>query len=951
MNNDGDWVDLTFENMTELPASNIKVVRTTPYSRGPIITDTYYFDGSASKVELFPVRHEVNILNGAGYIYQYEVRDLIYDGATIKDVSSPMSFGRNMKVEWDDKNYWSTVYASGILKVRYRPDSDNVTYSVRLFDPFYRTYNITSITRVDYFFEKYPTYYPINSFDLIAIGELEAGYSAYALIKFDISDLFSYPIISSESNLTVNLLKNLPAGDSLTIDAYMVYENWSYNSPVNWNGRPGDEYLSSVLDSYTFTGSDNPLNTWYSFNITDAVSRNFALNISEVTIYLKYSDAVCPYPSCYIEFYSVLTANPPYISTALNLTTVDPVINSSRTLPTLAYETNNLMGYCSANTTLSVPYTKIYYKWYKNGTLNESGNISGTFNGSQEYYVTNVSSSLTIGDEWIFSCLASDGVQNSSWINSSTVLVLNSSLSNLSLSIASIYSDITAEIGATILTGINKNYQFVCIDIVGYEDGKNVSCGVSSTSYLFEPAYFTKSSEENYTLLYTEENTNKTFYTNVLKGDIPTNITFNISGGEYNSTFPSNIKIYAGDTLIDTISSIAESFNPIVINSTVISNYIGNNSGYYGASMSFPNYIRLPINISSATQGELNVTDIVYNAITENETFDIMVHFPYYNQYLTRQITFYHSPFDSDMPPKISQMDFYPSRPTSTNVVPFGQKSSVPFYNITSYNYGGKTANLSIYLKSPTDYIVDRIFVDNTYSFTYSLPLERLPSALETRVNNWSNIDLITCFNGTDYTEYDPDDPSSATCNSIDSGDILTITLKERSFFSITKGQLGIDENTWFTYSGDYTAMPYGIKNIISNWSDVESIVCKDYSYITYIFNTSLPASENNLTYIDYGYNCTINLTSNSSFNIYYPYAPVTCVDLTVSNTSTKAEGTPLQQDVWTSIMTGLVPETNLGLWFWADYNCTYDNFFVWYPDIYLRMCAEGVDYCSEELI
>ena len=69
----------------------------------------------------------------------------MYEGDTIKNPNPPLTFGRNMKVEWDSQAYWSTVYKSGILKVRFRPKSDYEKYNVRLFDPIVGGVNISKI--------------------------------------------------------------------------------------------------------------------------------------------------------------------------------------------------------------------------------------------------------------------------------------------------------------------------------------------------------------------------------------------------------------------------------------------------------------------------------------------------------------------------------------------------------------------------------------------------------------------------------------------------------------------------------------------------------------------------------------------------------------------------------------------------------------------------------------
>ena len=60
-----------------------------------------------------------------------------------------------------------------------------------------------------------------------------------------------------------------------------------------------------------------------------------------------------------------------------------------------------------------------------NGSLNESGSNSANFSSGLEINVVNVSADWTsIGDNWSLSCLASDGVYNSSWLNSSNVTII-----------------------------------------------------------------------------------------------------------------------------------------------------------------------------------------------------------------------------------------------------------------------------------------------------------------------------------------------------------------------------------------------------------------------------------------------------------------------------------------------------------------------------------------------
>ena len=111
-----------------------------------VIKDVYYFNGSDTSIENFPVEHQVWIYNGSGLIYQYEVRKLAYNGNDIVSIQSPQMFGNNMKVTWQDGYYYSKLYSTGKLIVKYRITSDTQMFSVKLFDPPTVNLNLNSIS-------------------------------------------------------------------------------------------------------------------------------------------------------------------------------------------------------------------------------------------------------------------------------------------------------------------------------------------------------------------------------------------------------------------------------------------------------------------------------------------------------------------------------------------------------------------------------------------------------------------------------------------------------------------------------------------------------------------------------------------------------------------------------------------------------------------------------------
>ncbi len=120
------------------------------FKNGIIAIDEYLFDGNEEDVELFPISHTITILNAKDaqeelnknteFILDYEVSKVGYYGETNYDLGSAHEFDHNMKVEWDEGNYYGRVYKyankeEGKLNIKYRVDSNNFTISARLFDP------------------------------------------------------------------------------------------------------------------------------------------------------------------------------------------------------------------------------------------------------------------------------------------------------------------------------------------------------------------------------------------------------------------------------------------------------------------------------------------------------------------------------------------------------------------------------------------------------------------------------------------------------------------------------------------------------------------------------------------------------------------------------------------------------------------------------------------------
>lgn len=98
---------------------------------------TYKFEQDVDDVRNFPLENKLECYNCEGKIVHYEIRDILYDGET-QIISSPFSFGHNMKVEWQTGAYYSKVFqqkSSDKIIIKYRPIDSYEEYLVRLFDP------------------------------------------------------------------------------------------------------------------------------------------------------------------------------------------------------------------------------------------------------------------------------------------------------------------------------------------------------------------------------------------------------------------------------------------------------------------------------------------------------------------------------------------------------------------------------------------------------------------------------------------------------------------------------------------------------------------------------------------------------------------------------------------------------------------------------------------------
>lgn len=73
------------------------------------------------------------------------------------------------------------------------------------------------------------------------------------------------------------------------------------------------------------------------------------------------------------------------------------------------------------------------------------------------------------------------------------------------------------------------------------------------------------------------------------------------------------------------------------------------------------------------------------------------------------------------------------------------------------------------------------------------------------------------------------------------------------------------------------------------------------------------------------------------------------CVNLTVSTTNNKGVGNTLINNTWYNISSTQLMNNQFNLWLWADYNCSFDEWRLWYPEIFFRGCRSG-EFCGVDI-
>ena len=105
-------------------------------------------------------------------------------------------------------------------------------------------------------------------------------------------------------------------------------------------------------------------------------------------------------------------------SSVTTIQNTPPIATNASITPTTAYSNTTLLGWCAGSDLDINDKLNFTYAWYENAILKDSGSSNGNYNLSTLYNVNNNTMYHSVGSNWTFVCLASDGTNTSNTITS-----------------------------------------------------------------------------------------------------------------------------------------------------------------------------------------------------------------------------------------------------------------------------------------------------------------------------------------------------------------------------------------------------------------------------------------------------------------------------------------------------------------------------------------------------
>lgn len=658
---------------TAVSGNSTTITRTASYDIGAVIKDTYFFDGSVSDKERFPIRHTVEVINASGLIYEYYVSGLDYHGLTKSLTENSMTFGHNMKIEFDSGYSSAIVYEQGYIRIRYPIKSNDSIYNVRLFDPLVlyldgtqgnKQYEIGSIANITCANVGNTCNITINSSNCVGYcynitGYGQVNFTTYAnQFKFNTGNPWSY--FSANGTTSVYLDKYIVLGSDANFNIAWTSTGTTPNKVFIDFGADGYNDLNisgfssgtQFMNNQTNVGTQEQLNLGFGQKILRAIELfkyvNYTLaNVSLIGIYNTTYKETSEEHSCTGDATSCpeswdgnwLTGNGFYMWAGTG-----PTVSKSFTV----YENYSVDPSSTfANVTINLSI------WCQHRDMGGSSGVSYTvyaYNGPGATWDTINTTSYSCGAAYEGHSYTGPVYVNlgtrSTYFSDNKVKVKTT----LSGSAFGQTDDSFIEYFES--KAQYNNYPSVSIDLLndGIIDYNNSNVNTTYTASLNVTAL------NNYV--------NSTCTTSICNVSI---VFYTPFGGSFNYT----------------ALNFSGTYKPLSINTSAIRRYLDINASTTNISV--------PIRVNATAWGTFNMTNIsipfdgriTYNVTARNGSSSV-----------SYMMDIFYSNWTYAMPTNYNFIEFIPATPLSKNVTPSGQTSSRPMLNIT---YGNLSMNASFF--------------------------------------------------------------------------------------------------------------------------------------------------------------------------------------------------------------------------------------------------------------
>lgn len=272
----------------------------------------------------------------------------------------------------------------------------------------------------------------------VGVWSLVDGHVRYWSGKIDEVSVWNRVLSSSE----ISELYNSGAGL-----AFSNYNQGLYQDLQGWTPQ-----TNKRINNITITWNNATTGTLqFRYNTTNAslgtsVYQSISNGTSTLNLVTSSGDTI------YYDF--LLNTAGTLVSYTIGEVAVDlaPTINSVTILPATPVDTDtNLQGFCNATDDISA--TVLYYwKWLNNGVVALTGGGTNSTKNIEVNLQNLTANNTIVGESWKFECLAGDGGQNGTALNSSAVLIIG----QLNGTVVDVNSQIVADADVIIIDELSN---------------------------------------------------------------------------------------------------------------------------------------------------------------------------------------------------------------------------------------------------------------------------------------------------------------------------------------------------------------------------------------------------------------------------------------------------------------------------------------------------------------